>query len=69
MIMCPNLTLFWFPNVAAQEIQYLEFFAGKGEIFSAIRAGQTPGLAVDIEYMAGTGHAFDINSDSGLPFS
>ena len=45
-----------------------EFFAGEGEVFRAIRADHHPGAAVDIEYMVGSGHAMDINSDSGLPF-
>ena len=51
-----------------QGLSYVEFFAGEGEVFRAIRADHHPGAAVDIEYMVGSGHAMDINSDSGLPF-
>lgn len=68
MIMHSMRNLSWFPIPAAQELRYVEFFAGKGEVFSAVRAGGTPAMAVDIEYMTGRDHAFDINSVSGLPF-
>lgn len=48
-----------------QDLRYLEFFAGKGEVFTAVKAEHTA-VAVDLEYLSGVGHAMDINSDSGL---
>lgn len=53
---------------ACKDLTYIEFFAGQGEVFRAIRADHHPAVAVDITYMQGTGHAMDINSDSGLAF-
>ena len=50
-----------------EELHYLEFFAGRGEVFTAVRADHAA-AAVDLEYMDGKGHAMDINSQSGLPF-
>ncbi|CAK9074833.1 unnamed protein product, partial [Durusdinium trenchii] len=47
------------------DLRYLEFFAGKGEVFTAVKAEHTA-VAVDLEYLSGVGHAMDINSDSGL---
>ena len=60
-----NTVVFW---LAVQALTYIEFFAGAGEVFTAIRGDSHPGCAVDVSYLSGSGHAMDINSDSGLPF-
>ncbi|CAL1155198.1 unnamed protein product [Cladocopium goreaui] len=49
-----------------QDLTYLEFFAGEGEVFRCIRGDHHPSCAVDLEYMEGRGHAMDVNSPSGL---
>ena len=51
-----------------QDLTYLEFFAGEGEVFRCIRGDHHPSCAVDLEYMEGRGHAMDVNSPSGLAF-
>ena len=50
-----------------QDLTYLEFFAGKGEVWSVIRADHNMAVAVDVEYL-GFGSAMDINTPSGLAF-
>ena len=51
-----------------QDLTYLEFFAGEGEVFRCIRGDHHPSCAVDLEYMEGRGHAMDVSSPSGLAF-
>lgn len=57
-------TLYKFCNVL-EELTYLEFFAGKGLVWQAVRAAYPSSVKVDIEYMH-PGSAMDILSDSGL---
>ena len=56
------------PTQVLQDLTYLEFFAGEGEVFRCIRGDHHPSCAVDLEYMEGRGHAMDVNSPSGLAF-
>ena len=53
-----------------QELQYVEFFAGEAEVFTAVHAGRRPSVAVDISYLqsafGNSANAFDINSRAGL---
>lgn len=54
-----------------QELQYIEYFSGKGNVFTEMKSLYTS-TAVDIEYLSELGgtktNAFDINSASGLGF-
>lgn len=44
----------------------MEFFAGEGNVFAAVRADGINAVKVDITYLEGKGHAMDILSESGL---
>ena len=46
----------------------MEFFAGEANVFKAIRADYTPGIAIDINYLEGKDHAMNILTDSGFAF-
>lgn len=56
---------------AMQDLTYVEFFAGQGNVWAAVRADHHPAVPVDIEYMS-TGpdrkNPMDINSDAGMAF-
>ena len=57
---------------AIQDLTYVEFFAGVGNVWAAVRADHNMGVPVDIEYWANdpdsrfSSNPMDINSDSGL---
>ena len=51
-----------------QDLTYVEFFAGTGNVWRAVRADSHPCVAVDLCYMEGLGTAMDILSDSGFAF-
>ena len=59
---------------AIQDLTYVEFFAGEGNVWAAVRADHNMGVPVDIEYWAHdhngkfSSNPMDINSDSGLAF-
>ncbi|CAE7246780.1 unnamed protein product, partial [Symbiodinium sp. CCMP2456] len=52
-----------------QELSYIEFFAGKGNVFNAVKEVY-PAAAVDLEYLRDPrfkrNNPMDLNSDSGL---
>ncbi len=56
------------PADPAQELSYVEFFAGQGEVFRAVRADAHPSCAVDIRWMDGPKNPMDILSDAGFAF-
>lgn len=65
----PNPTMLpaW-ARVWCQDLTYVEFFAGEGQVWRAVRADYHPSVAVDLCYMEGQGTAMDILSNSGFAF-
>ena len=53
-----------------QDLAYMEFFAGAGNVFKCARQHGVPGIAVDIEYLADppANNPLDMNSLSGFAF-
>lgn len=53
-----------------KELTFVEFFAGDGNVWAAIRADNHPSVPIDISYMDSCGNRgnnqMDINSDAGL---
>ena len=51
----------------AQDLTYLEFFAGEANVFKCIRADHHPACAVDIRYMPNMPNSpMDINTSAGF---
>ena len=71
---CENLQLPTFrriplPQPAAQELEFIEFFAGDANVYRSIRVEGTTSAAVDIQYLEDVGlkaNPFDITTSSGL---
>ena len=60
-----------FPPALAQELTFIEMFAGEGNCWRGVRAENEYSVGVDLKYMQvaeGKENPFDICSTSGLPF-
>ena len=54
-----------------QELSFIEFFAGDGEVFKAVRVDDVSAAKLDIKYIEethGGDNPMDINTVSGLGF-
>lgn len=52
-----------------QELGFIEFYAGKGEVFKAVRGASVSAAKIDIEYiqnLVGGQNPMDVNSNAGL---
>lgn len=56
--------------MCAQELTFIEFFAGEGEVWRTIRADAPSSIGVDITYVDPDGkqNPMDANTPAGLAF-